>query len=323
MNDVNIKKKRTKNFGIIILILAILFSLVSCRVNDSPQDSHKLGDTGVSVYTEMIKVDLEYGSETLGFPLYFVSDSPLSMEDIAFVRLEGENVEYFESTELSILNITDVTDVKINGKYLYLYDVVSEIDGDYFTPMANIEAPEVWEIRIDNVVVSIDGAEYSIKLEHPVKYHYNDENYNDIEGNHMYGPITVFTYGIAETYSVNIHNYAGDVTLTDFYFSNFLNANNKVVYCNGEQLGDLDGKANYKVGKRESGAAFGATIYFNPAHSEKYTYTEFDYILCTAIVDYYVEGDNTVYRMKFPFNSQGIGNRETAENFLEYVANLD
>lgn len=277
----------------------------------------------MSVYTEMIKVDLEYGSETLGFPLYFVSDSPLSTEDIAFVRLEGENVEYFESTALSRLNITDVTDVEINGEYLYLYDVVSEIDSDYFTPLANIEAPEVWEIRIDNVVVSIEGVEYSIELEHPVKYHYNDENYNDIEGNHMYGPITVFTYGITETYSVNIHNYAGDVALTDFYFSDFLNADKKEVYYSGTKLGELDGEEKYEINQRESGSASGATIYFNPAHSEKYAYTEFDYILCTAIVDYYIEGDDTVYRMKFPFNSQGIGNRETAEKFLEYVANLD
>ena len=36
--------------------------------------------------------------------------------------------------------------------------------------------------------VSVNGEEYSISLEHPVKYHYSDKNYNNIEGNHMYGP---------------------------------------------------------------------------------------------------------------------------------------
>ena len=320
MND---GKKRARNVSIICLLLAISFSLAACGVSNAPTDPNRLGDTGVSVYTEMTKVDLEYGSETLGFPLYFVSDSPLREEDVAFVRFEGENVDYFESTQMRKHNITDVTDVEINGKYLYVYDIVSEIDIDYFTPMVNVEAPEIWEIRIDRVVVALDEDTYSIELAYPVKYHYNDQNYNDIEGNHMYGPIAVFTYGLTESYSTNIHNYAGDMVLSDFYFSDFLTANYKEVHYNDEKIGDLDGKASCKIDKREPDAPSGATIYFNPAFSEKYPCTEFDYILCTSIVDYYVEGDETIYRMKFPFNSQGIGNRDTAEKFLAYVANLD
>lgn len=314
--------KKIRRIGIVVLIIAMSCTLLSCSEDDRPRGSHELGNTGISVYTEMIKVDLEYGSESLGFPLYFVSEVPISDNDVAFLRFEGENVDYFDRTDFRRMTITDVTDEKINDKYLYLFDVVSQIDIDYFTPMVDVERPEIWEIRIDKVVVSIDGAEYSIDLAHPVKYHYNAENYNDIKDNYMYGPITVFTFGITEAYSATIHNYAGDVLLSDFYFSDFLDAEHKEVYRNGVKLGDLDGTSTCAVEQRESGATSGAEVYFNPAFSEKYPYTEFDYILCTAILDYYAEGDDTVYRMKFPFNSQGIGNRETAEKFLDYVADL-
>lgn len=318
MTRVNIKKN---HFGILVLLTAMSFILLSCSKDKQSQSPYELGNTGVCVYTEMLKVDLEYGSRDIAFPLYFVSDSLLSEEDIAFVRFEGENVDYFESTKLNRLDNEEVTDVKINGKYLYVYDVVSEIDIDYFTPMPDVAPPDIWEIRIDNVVVSIDDKEYSIKLEHPVKYHYT-EGYNDIEGNYMYGPVMVYTLGITQRYSVSIHNCAGDVVMTDLYFSDFLNATNKEVYYEGTKIGYLDGKTDCEVKQRESGAT-AARVYFKPAQSEEYTYTEFDCILCTAIVDYKIEGDDTVYRMKFPFHSYGMMNTEQAERFLEYVADLD
>ena len=46
------------------------------------------------------------------------------------------------------------------------------------------------------------------------------------------------------------------------------------------------------------------------------------YILCTSVLEYQIEGDDTVYKMKFPFNAQGLGNRETAEKLLAYVETL-
>lgn len=314
--------KTIRRIGVLILMIALSCALFSCSDDDSPRGSHELGNTGISVYTEMTKVDLEYGSKTIGFPLYFVSDSPLNEKNCSFVRFEGENVDYLENTKFQKVDIEEVTDVKISGKYVYVYDIASEIDIDYFTPMVDVVPPEIWEIRIEKVVVSVGGSEYAIDLEHPVQYHYHDE-YNDIKGNSMVGPLVVFTYGLTENYSVNIHNNAGDVLLSDFYFSDFLTTTQKEVYINGSKAGDLDGASSYKVSRKDNDSSYRATIYFNPAFSEGYTSTEFDYILCTAIVDYYLEGDDTVYRMKFPFNSQGIGNRETAEKFLEYVASLE
>ena len=69
----------------------------------------------------MVKVDLEYGSKDLGFPLNFVSANLLSEDKIKFVRLEGENIDYFEKTAMTRRQLEDVTDVEINGKYLYSY----------------------------------------------------------------------------------------------------------------------------------------------------------------------------------------------------------
>lgn len=307
---------------VVLLLIAITFTLQSCKISDDIKP-HELGNMGISVYTEMIKVDLEYGSENLGFPLYFVSDKPLAADRIELVRLEGENIDYFEKTILTRRQITDVTDVEINGKYLYLYNVDSFIDYDYFTTMTNTERPDIWEIRIDAVVVNIDDKEYSIVLKNPVRYHYNDDGYNDIDGNHMYGPIVVFTYGLTETYSVNIHNYTNSIKVKDLYFSDFLDVQNKQLYYQGIYLGELTGEKLYNVNQRSDGAASGALIYFNASPSKEYTSSEFDYILCTTVVEYQIDGDDAVYKMKFPFNAQGIGNRETAENFLDYIDGLE
>lgn len=317
-----------------LLLVVMAFDAVACNSGtqdatqntaDIPQNigSHALGNTGISVYTEMIKVDLEYGSKTLGFPLYFVSDKILDSDKIEFVRLEGENVDYFDQVKLNRRQVTDVTDQEINGKYLYLYNVDSRIDIDYFTPLVNVERPEVWKIRIDSIIVKIDGKEYSIKLANPVKYNYNEENYNDISGNHMYGPIMVYTFGLTETYFANIHNYSNDIKVKDFYFSDFLDVQNKQLYYKETYLGNLNGETLYPVNKRSQNDESAATVYYNAVHSDKYTGSDFDYILCTSVVEYTIEGDDTVYRMKFPFNSQGLGSRETAEEFLEYIDSLN
>ena len=312
---------------ICMLMMAMIFMLASCNKGDNSSNPHEIGNTGIYFYTETTKVDLEYGSETLGFPLFFVSDKPVDEDEIKLVRLEGENVDYFENTVLTRRQIDDVTDVKIDGKYLYPYNIDCNIDIDYFTPMADIEPPIIWEIRVDAAIVNIRGKEYTVKFEYPVQYHYNDKNYDDIDGNHMYGPLVVMTFGLTQQYSVNIYNYENDIVLTDFYFSDFITAQDKQVYYKGRYLGNLSGTEKYNISQRtagsEAGAAGGATIYFTPCHSELNHSTEFDYILCTAIVEYQIDGDDTIYRMRFPFNAQGIGNRETAEKFLDYVAALE
>lgn len=119
----------------VAMLLAMMSLFSSCGEKEAyVPGSHELGTTGISVYPEMVKVDLEYGSQDLNFPLYFVSAKLLSEDKIKFVRLEGENVDYFEKTAMTRRQLENVTDVEINGKYLYSYSFRSYIDIDYFTP---------------------------------------------------------------------------------------------------------------------------------------------------------------------------------------------
>ena len=320
----NVIGKRIHYLAMLLCVLVILPVLSACNQEDVPEpDLHALGSTGIFAYTEAVKVDLEYGSDSFGFPLYFVADRLLEEDEISFVRFEGKHVDYLEGITFTRRQIDDVTDVEIEGRYFYPYHFVSQIDRDYFSTMKNVEMPKIWEIQIEAVVVEIDGEEYSIALTYPIRYHYNRRSYNDIEGNHMYGPTMVYTFGLTEQYSVNLYNYTNDILVLDFYFSDFLEATNKQIYYQGVYLGDLNGEDVYAIPQRSQetpGAGGGATIYFNPNHSPAVISTECDNILCTAIVSYQIEGDDTVYTMKFPFNAQGIGNRETAEKYLEWIS---
>lgn len=187
-----------------------------------------------------------------------------------------------------------------------------------------MQPPDIWDIRIDTVVISIDGEEYPIKLVNPVKYkyHYNDNGYNDIYGNHMYGPIMIFTFNLTGRYPTNIYNYTSDILVKDFYFSDFLDVTSKQLYFQGAYLGELTGEKLYPIGKRTAGGGSWGTVYFNAAYPKNSNGTDFDYILCTSVLEYQIEGDDTVYKMKFPFNAQGLGNRETAEKLLAYVETL-
>lgn len=316
-----------------MVLLLTACSFVPAETTDStaPEaaDSapNEIGTTGIFVYTDTIKVDLEYGSETLGFPLNFVTDRPLEENTIQLIRLEGKSVDYFSETVLTRRQIENVTDVEIDGRYLYTYNVDSVIDIDYFTKWPEIDAPEVWEICIDAVVVEIEGNEYRIDLQYPVRYHYNDKGYNDISGIRFYGPIMVFSYAISEQYSANIYNNASDIFVTDAYFVNYLEMRDKVLYYQTEYQGELTGDVSYLVPKRESGTEAGtagcATLCFTPEVLDQSASSEFDYFLCTMVITYKVAGDDTVYKMRFPFNSQGIGNRETAENYLNYLKNKE
>lgn len=118
-----------------------------------------------------------------------------------------------------------------------------------------MQPPDIWDIRIDTVVISIDGEEYPIKLVNPVKYkyHYNDNGYNDIYGNHMYGPIMIFTFNLTGRYTTNIYNYTSDILVKDFYFSDFLDVTSKQLYFQGAYLGELTGDKQYPIGKRTAG----------------------------------------------------------------------
>lgn len=329
MNNAKMKKRcLTGRLISLVMTVAMLLAMMSLFSSCGEKDdyvpgSHELGTTGISVYPEMVKVDLEYGSKDLGFPLNFVSANLLSEDKIKFVRLEGENIDYFEKTAMTRRQLEDVTDVEINGKYLYSYSFKSDIDIDYFTPK-QMQPPDIWDIRIDTVVISIDGEEYPIKLVNPVKYkyHYNDNGYNDIYGNHMYGPIMIFTFNLTGRYPTNIYNYTSDILVKDFYFSDFLDVTSKQLYFQGAYLGELTGDKQYPISKRTAGGGSWGTVYFNAAYPKNSKGTDFDYILCTSVLEYQIEGDDTVYKMQFPFNAQGLGNRETAEKLLAYVDTL-
>lgn len=317
-----------KRFGCISLCICMVFamlSLTSCNSNYVP-GSHEIGNTGISVYTEMTKIDLDYCSETLKFPIYFVSDKRLKDDEIEFVRFNGENTDYFRETTFSKKNIENVTDENINGKYLYLYNVDNDINIGYFNSLVDVDPPEVWNIRIDSMVVDINGKEYTIEMAHPIKYNYSKNNYNDIQGNIMYGPLAVYTVGLTQSYSSNIYNRACDINITDFCFSDFLGAENKYLYYKGGFVGELDGETPYHIAQRKqedpAGAGGGATIYFNPTQSDE-VHSEYDFILCTSIVEYTMGEDGEIYRIRFPFNAHGVGDRGTAEGFLEYIANLE
>lgn len=183
------KKSIKKRFTCIALCVCMVFamlSLTSCNSNYVP-GSHEIGNTGISVYTEMTKIDLEYSSDTLDIPLIFVSEKPLKDDDISFVNFIGKNVILLEETTVKKGDLDKVTDENINGKYLYIYHIVSKLDKDFFAPLSDIEVPDVWEIFIDNVIVDIKGTEYNIRFENRIKYSYN-KDYNDISGNTMYCP---------------------------------------------------------------------------------------------------------------------------------------
>lgn len=331
-------KKRFTCIALCVCMVVAIAALTSCNNNDTPNDttssdnidtsvrgSHEIGNTGISVYTEMTKIDLEYSSQNLKFPIYFVSDRRLEDDEIKFVRFNGEHTDYFRTPDFSKKQIENVTDENINGKYLYLYNVDNNINIEYFNSMVDVERPEVWEIRIDSMVVEIKGKEYTIEFANPLKYNYNRDNSDDIEGNHMYGPIAVYTYGITERYSVNIYNYKNDINIKDFYFSDFLGTENKYLNYKGGFVGDIDGEKTYSVAQRSNGTpgeGGGATIYFNPTQSDE-VHSEFDFVLCTAIVEYTTGDDGVVYKMRFPFNAHGLGDRDTAERFLEYAANME
>ncbi len=322
-----------------MLLLAMMLLLSSCGEREQPYvpGSHEIGTTGISVYPELVKVDLEYGSKDLGFPLNFVSKKSLPEDKIKIVRLEGKNADYFETPIMTRRQLEDVTDVEINGKYLYSYQIDLDIDVDHFTPYITPgqdlppempERPDIWDICIDTIVVEIDGEEYPIKLVNPVKYQYHCKfgGYNDISGNSMFGPIMVFTFALTNRYSASIQNSASDILVKDFYFSDFLDITSKSLHYKGEYIGELTGDKLYPIAKRTSdevSGGDGGVVYFNAAFSENYKSTEFDYILCTSVIEYQVEGDDTVYKMKFPFNSQGFANRDNVEKFLAYVDTLD
>lgn len=304
---------------ILCMLLAAVFSMAGCSPDPAPEAmDNEIGNTGICVYPELVKVDLEYYSDTLSFPLIFVSDRKLGTDEIQFKGLKGENTDYFRKTTMTLRQIPNVTEEEINGSYLYAFSVKSFIDGNYFSDR-NVRPPDVWEITINAVVAEISGTEYTIPLQYPVKYHYN-EQYNDVDGNYMYGPITVFAWWLSESYSASIHNYEGGIFLKDFSFSRFLEAEDVYLLYDNNLVGGLDAAASYEIPQRVQEEASRAWVYFTPVPSGETDLTEFDYILCTSILSYSMEGDGAVYNMRFPFNAQGIVDRQSAENFLSFIA---
>lgn len=132
----------------------------------------------------------------------------------------------------------------------------------------------------------------------------------------------IFTFNLTGRYPTNIYNYTSDILVKDFYFSDFLDVTSKQLYFQGAYLGELTGDKQYPIGKRTAGGGSWGTVYFNAAYPKNSKGTDFDYILCTSVLEYQIEGDDTVYKMQFPFNAQGLGNRETAEKLLAYVETL-
>ncbi|MBQ8447573.1 MAG: hypothetical protein IJX27_01420 [Clostridia bacterium] len=301
---------------IISIILCFAFALAFCAC----------GNTGdeVIVVSDGVKIDIDYSSESMGFSLNMISISEKT--EVEFVRFEGTGLENIRDVEFKKRTFEAADQVKKDGNYFHAYHFkVNTILKDTSSKDGN------YSVNINSVVLKVDGKERTVDFEFPIKYYHN-KNYND-RSTYMYGPLTISgaSLEMGQEFSFSVTNAQEDIYIKNFYFSDFLDAKNAKLCAevettssdanggsvNGvmtEELGKIDGTTLYKV---EAGKK--SVIYCVPALKNMENISKYDFITCMATLEYCIEGDDTVYKAKFPINSQGIYSVEAAEAFITYV----
>lgn len=291
-----------KKFISLTLLFVFLFSLCSCT-NKTQAEIKILPDTQ--------KINLEYTSDKLGFSVNILSDS--EEVDVEFVRFEGENLEYIRKVECTKREFEDADYVYKDGEYLHSYHL-----------QLSIAKANGWPVTIERAVFNVGGEEQTVEFTDPIKYQYNDK-YNDRSA-YMFGPVAVLgeSFELNQEFSFSGMSKQEDIYIKNFYFSDFLDASELRVCVDVTEtsdgnvqnektieLGEIDGETPYKI---EAGQTY--RIYCVPKFKEGADCSKYDFILCTATLEYCIEGDATVYKARFPFNSQGIYNVESAEAFI-------
>ena len=291
-----------KRYVSLMLVFIIVFSIFACG---------KQSESEIKILPDTQKIDLEYGSDSLGFSVNIISDS--SETNAEFVRFEGTNLEYIGSIECTKRTFEEAEYVYKDGKYLHSYHLqlsVAKADG--------------WQITINRAVFKVNGTEQKVDFANPIKYKYNGE-YDDRSA-YMMGPVMVFgdSFGLEQEFSFSGMSKQEDIYIKNFYFSDFLDASGLRVCVDvaettdgnvqnrqTAELGEIDGETLYKI---EAGQTY--RIYCVPKFKDGAGCSKYDFILCTATLEYCIDGDDTVYKARFPFNAQGIYSVESAENFI-------
>lgn len=272
----------------IVLVVILLFSFSACGFSST--DS-------VVFYPELVKYNLERGqTDTNEFSFNIQLLSSKAKPEIEFIYAEGENTD-----NLSVTFTDDTFDDlkrKIDGKYMILLGVYCKPVSDY--------------IRIDSMILKVDGKKTKLDFPVPVENRFYDFDSRDHFIAQMNMPTYVFTtsfLGQNETDYIFAMQVLSDLTVRKAAFDDFISFANATVLVNGDEIGALSDVLPLKL-KSEDVLSIKSKIKLNGSDE-----LFMGNIYTSLVIDYSAGGKKLQER--FHLSAAYLGNRNDAKAFVK------
>lgn len=271
-------------------VTAFTLAITACASDDG--DGQK-----VFVGTDYVKHD-RVGSDTYGFNVNIVSKKPI--DSVEFVKFEGEHVQALGVTAQDD-SYAEIERLVHNGHRLRLQGFLLESAEDY--------------VRIDSVTLNIDGVEGTYPFATPVQNRIGEDTGNyDLYPTMSPTLVATNSYADRDTYYDYVFATDRPVTLEDFTFNSFLDADVLEVIVDGRSMG-----AGREVFPMEVPAGSDLTIRARLNFASDTAGTQYDSVYADAIVVYKTAGQSSPQTITLPLTSQSVSNVDDAAAFIDMI----
>jgi hypothetical protein len=290
--------KRIISLATVPLMLLMLFGLSGC-VGASASD--------VVVAAHLVKYDVQ-GTEEFGFNVGLVTtDKNIGVE---FVSFAGENVQGL-AVELQDDTFEDIKKLKHKNYYIKLLGFICSVGNEFRGDES---------VRIDSVILKINGVEHEYPFSAPLKHLSKQEDSDDSQVSIGFSPVLISTTSLgSQGYSNEyLTDYSFEyltesaVTITDFSFNDFLIVSDATISVNDTIVGNLSESLPLDVPKDATVTIDGVLNQKDPGA------TGYESIYCDSCLTYLTEkGDKIIF--KNTLVSQGVSNEDDARALIEVL----
>lgn len=269
------------------LIQIIIISIIGCsNISDNKKD--------FIFGTEYVKISIDYYSPTWGFLINVASTDPAPKFEI--VHLKGENIEYINNIELTDETFDFAKTINYNGFYLKMIGV------KIYSPIKDIR------ITLTGMVLKCNEKDYDLNFKNIITI--NNNSYN-IEALSLFGPMNIVLESILNDNSYSFNGHVHDsLSITSFYFDNFIKFDNCILYVNNEYIGPISSNIPYDFKANDT-----FTIITSIKPETINEINKYDFITSSANIEF-IYNKNKKGKTTFPVNVQGVTTKKECEGVL-------
>jgi hypothetical protein len=282
--------KRMISLATVPLMLLMLFGLSGC-VGASASD--------VVVAAHLVKYDVQ-GIEEFGFGVDLVTTD--KNIDVEFVSFTGENVQGL-AVDFQDETFDDIKNLKHKNYYIKLLGFICSVGNEFRGDES---------VRIDSVILKINGIEHEYPFSAPLRHLSKQEDNEDPQVFIGFFPTIIMSTSLgSQEYSFEYLTESA-VTITDFSFNDFLVISDATISVNDTIVGSLSESLPLDVPKD-------ATVAISCVISQKDSgATGYESICCDACLTYLTEkGEQIIFRNRLV--SQSVSNEDSARALIEVL----